>query len=271
MQIPAEILQLAAMLDDPDNNAGINLLAQLLARESELGELPALLQEDPNPLVRRRAHMLQNAIAMRQRRRVFYEMISGIREVNVFEALILLHLLWFDRDQPEEIGREVQKFLDMAAKNPLKSLEDAELFMRKLCMMPDKETTVRPESYCIGTALFHRWGATSLMMAVVYGLLADEKEFHVVQIAGEFGVADSKGNCLMGNGAWKLMNLPGGTAAEFPIQHLLRYLAATLLSCAVNSDSYRYVMSITQALTGDESENVFNEFPFPYCSSREEN
>ena len=41
MNSPCRISSLTAMLDDPDDRIGVNLLAQLLLREEELGDLPA--------------------------------------------------------------------------------------------------------------------------------------------------------------------------------------------------------------------------------------
>ena len=68
MAIPPDILRIASMLDDEDENVGVNLLAQLMERADELGDLPAVLQESRDPVVRRRAHQLQSALTMRRRR-----------------------------------------------------------------------------------------------------------------------------------------------------------------------------------------------------------
>ena len=269
MTFPPVIMQLAAMLDDRDEEVAVNIMAQLLAHEDELGELPAVLQESPDPVVRRRAHMLQNAIAMRQRRRNFFAMHHdpGLDGGGFFAALAALHLLWYDKDQPEEVADDIGSFFQSAEKYPITSLEDAEFFMRKLLFLPENETTIRPEIYCIGTVLYQRCGATSLLMGIVHALLADEERYQLVRVNGEFGVLDSRENLLLcGNGSWRLMNFTG-EAEVWDHQRLLRYLAMTLLSCAVNSDSYRYVMSITQALTGDESEHVFDDFPYPFLSN----
>lgn len=268
MTFPPEIMQLAAMLDDRDEEVAVNIMAQLLAHEDELGELPALLQENPDPLVRRRAHLLQNAIAMRYRRRGFF---AALNETELdgggfFSALTALHLLWYDKDQSDEVAEEVVNFLHTAEKFVFDSLEDVELFMRKNLFLPENETTIRPEIFCIGTVLYQHCGATSLLMGVNHALLADEERFRIVRVNGRFGLLDTeKKELLSGNGTWTLTEFDG--KAEFwTRQDLLRYLAVTLLSCAVNSDSYRYVMSITQALTGDESEHVFDSFPYPFCS-----
>jgi len=48
MAIPPDILHIASMLDDEDENVGVNLLAQLMDRADELGDLPAQLQESRN-------------------------------------------------------------------------------------------------------------------------------------------------------------------------------------------------------------------------------
>ena len=78
---------------------------------------------------------------------------------------------------------------------------------------------------------------------------------------------DDKGQILFGSGSWQLEKLDGAQPVRWSSQMLMRYIASTLLSCAVNSDSYRYVMSITRALTGDESKHVFDNFPYPFCSA----
>ena len=130
------LLQLASLLDDRDETVAVNVMAQLLAREEDLGDLPGLLQESADPLVRRRAHLLQNAITMRARRRKLNFLIASGEHDRIFEALIYLHLLWYDRDQAGDIQKEVDNFLGQAEKFPLFTLEDGEFFMRKNCFLP---------------------------------------------------------------------------------------------------------------------------------------
>lgn len=266
------VMQLAAMLDDRDEEVAVNIMAQLLAREEELGELPALLQENPDPLIRRRAHLLQNAMTMRYRRREFFAALndSELDGGGFFSALTALHLLWYDKDQADEVAGDVVKFLQEAEKFTFDSLEDVELFMRKKLFLPENETTIRPEIFCIGTVLYQHCGATSLLMGIAHALLSNEERFKIVRVNGQFGLLDEAcSQLLSGNGSWRLTEF-SGNAEYWNSRQLLRYLAVTLLSCAVNSDSYRYVMSITQALTGDESEYVFDDFPYPFCSSAAE-
>lgn len=256
------LLQLASLLDDRDETVAVNVMAQLLAREEDLGDLPGLLQESADPLVRRRAHLLQNAITMRARRRKLNFLIASGEHDRIFEALVYLHLLWYDRDQAGEIQKEVDDFLGQAEKFPLFTLEDGEFFMRKNCFLPENETTIRPECYCIGTALFQKCAASSLWMAVLYALLP-QGSCRLIRLNGQYALLGSCGNVLLGSGSWRLIPYRGG-GEEISIAQLLRYFGTTLLSCAVNSDSYRYVMSITRALTGDESEHIFDSFPYPF-------
>ena len=263
MTIPPEICQLATMLDDPDNRVALNLLAQLLAREEDLGTLPEQLRQAPDPLVRQRAKMLQHALIMRQHRRKVSQIWQDGNEPDIFAILTILHLLWFDSDSQSDIQQDIESFTGHAAKFSLQSLEDAELFMRSLCVLPEKETVIRPELYCIGSVLDQQCGATSLLLTVIRELLGREK-FQLVNIMGEFGLMDSNCRVLLGNGSWHLADCPGVEPEAWSSCQMLKYLTLTLLSCAVNSDSYRYVMSLTQALTGDESRDIYASFPYPF-------
>ncbi len=264
MAISPDILHIASMLDDADENVGVNLLAQLVNRADELGDLPALLQESPDPVVRRRAHQLQSALAMRRRRDRFYARLHS-REQDMISALEELHLLWFDRDNALELHEAVEDFCRDFRKNMDGSLESIEFFMRKCSMLPETESTIQPENFCIGTVLDRHAGATSLLLAAAHAL-AGNPALKIVRVLDEFAVYDGS-KLLLGSGSWRLCPAPGRESMEFwDIRMLLRYFAGTLLSCAVNSDSYRYVMSIAQALSGDKSEHVFDAFPYPFCS-----
>ena len=262
--IPPDILYIASMLDDRDENVGVNLLAQLLNRADELGELPALLQESTDPVVRRRAHQLQSALTMRQRRLDFHAEL-GKETPDLLTGLALLHLLWFDRDAQTELFDTVNSFVDEFRSAQPDTLEKIEFFMRQRNFLPENESTIQPENYCIGSILDRRAGSGAVLMALA-GCLAGEN-FRLVRTLDSFGIADTHGMLLLGNGSWRLCRAPGAEILEFwDSRTLLKDVASTLLSCAVNSDSYRYVMSISQAISGDESEHVFDQFPYPFSA-----
>ena len=261
-----DILHLASMLDDRDENVGVNILAQLLDRADELGDLPALLQESPDPVLRRRAHQLQSALTMRRRRQEFHARISS-PDPELLPGLEELHLLWFDRDSQTELHETVAAFISEFHHDRITSLEDIEFFMRQKNFLPENESTIKVENYCLGAILDRRTGAASVLMALVCELAGKDK-FRLVRTLDNFGIADAHGMLLLGNNSWRLCRAPDQSSMEFwDNRMLLRYVASTLLACAVNSDSYRYVMSISQAISGDESEHVFDGFPYPFCSS----
>ena len=66
MKTPDDLEKLAELLDDENEDVAINVIATLLERQDELGDLPARLQEHSDPLVRRRAHQLQAAMTFRR-------------------------------------------------------------------------------------------------------------------------------------------------------------------------------------------------------------
>ena len=78
---------LISLLDDEDETVAVNVMAELLNRESELGELLAELQEGDNPLARRRAHQLQAAITLRRRRRAFAAKLEA-QKVDLIDGLV---------------------------------------------------------------------------------------------------------------------------------------------------------------------------------------
>ncbi|MBE6379134.1 MAG: hypothetical protein E7051_10035 [Lentisphaerae bacterium] len=260
----ADILLLSGMLDDPDDRIGVGVIARLLQKEDELGDLPAMLQESSDPVIRRRAHWLQHALNMRIRRRRIREMLEKpLSEAEAVQVLVDLHLLWFDKDIPAEIGDETEEFVRRITPELTDSLDDTELLMRKLTLLPESETTVRPESYCIGTVIRQRAGAATLICAL-FGALLQKHGIVPVRVAGNFGLMDSSGNLLASGGSWHLAKTDPDTAEVWQPEKLLRYIALTLFSCSVNSDSYRYVMSFAQTLSGDETPGVFDKFPYPF-------
>ena len=139
------IIQLGSMLDDPDDRIAVDLIARLmLFSDDELGELPAVMQESSNPAVRRRAQWLQHALNMRRRRRRIRELMgNGPSGMAVIQTLLDLHLLWFDKDSPDDIESEVEEFIQAALPGVTGSLDDLELQLRKLTVFPENETTIR--------------------------------------------------------------------------------------------------------------------------------
>ena len=110
MKTPDELEKLSLLLDDEDDNVAINVIAALLDRQDELGDLPARLQESSNELVRKRAHQLQAAITFRKRRQDFAALLEA-ENPDFYAGLVLLHMLWFDRDSQVNVRADLEKFI----------------------------------------------------------------------------------------------------------------------------------------------------------------
>ena len=123
MKTPDDLEKLSLLLDDDDEEVAVNVIAALLDRQDELGDLPARLQESSNELVRRRAHQLQSAITFRKRRQEFAALLET-ENVDFFAGLVLLHLLWFDRDSQVSVASDLDKFIAESRRRPLLSLDD---------------------------------------------------------------------------------------------------------------------------------------------------
>ena len=262
MTLSSDVLLLAKMLDDPDDRIGVGVIARLLQEGEDLEELSAMLQESSDPVIRRRAHWLQHALNMRDRRRRVGEMLEQeLDEDDVIQILVDLHLLWFDKDIPSEIMDETSDFVRRIVPELTASLDDTEILMRKLTFLPEAETTIRPESYCIGTVIRQRAGSAAILCAL-FGALLQKYSIVPVRFAGNFGLMDASGNLLIAGGFWHLTKIDPASAEVWQMQKLLRYIAITLFSSSVNSDSYRYVMSFARTL--DKDERVFDKFPYPF-------
>ena len=260
----ARIKILASLLDDPDDNIAVKAIAELLKLEQSLGDLPATWQESGNPLLRKRAHQLQSALVMRQRRKALFDRLNS-GKFDFFEALVDIHLLWFDNDPRAEIANEVRQFRRKARAKKLSSLTELSLFMQQNNIAAAPESTLHPENYCIGTILADKCGAASILAALGKHLLAEPEKFTVVSIYGDFAIADSDGNVLIPAHGWQLHKDAGLRQAEkFTPGEILKFCEMNLFSCAVNSDSFRYILTIAQTISGTSGDEILQKFPYPY-------
>lgn len=263
-----EINSLLSLLDDEDESIAVNAMAELLNREAELGEALAELQESSHPLLRRRGHQLQAAITLRRRRREFIRKLQAPR-VDLIDGLIDVHLQWYDNDSRPELESLWSDFRQEAARCPLHTLEELAYFMRKSGFTAQPETTLRPENYCIGPILENHTGSAALLAAIAGAITP--APFRMVRVMGDFALYDGEGRLLVPAHDWQLCPAPGIGLCEFwDPRMLLRYASMTLFSCAVNSDSFRYVLTIAQALSGTTGDETLDYLPYPYCPADEE-
>ena len=257
-----DIERLASLLDDPDEAVAISAMAELLNREQELGDLPGALQEHENPLMRRRIHQLQSALTMIRRRRALAELLRQ-EEFDFTDALIQLHLQWFDRDSEKEIHKKMHSFCEALKHHPADSLADVGDAFAACAIVPCPVTTLKIEQYCLGAMLDDRCGAAPLWCGMICSLYPHLK-LQTVCSRGRFAVTDGK-SLLIPENNWLLSPMAAKEDLEvWPPQAIIYMAVMTLISAAVNSDSFRYILTLAQTITGNETASSLAALPYPY-------
>ena len=269
MRRKPDVSALLSLLDDEDEQVALEAMAQLLERGDEAGAELAKFQDSSEPLLRRRVHQLEAALTLRRRRREFSRRLA-LPEPEVAELLVELHLQWFDNDSQPEMLSRLEAFLAAGRSGGMRNLADVAAYMRKCGLTAERDTTLRPEDYCIGVVLYDRIGSTALLCQLGRELLRGVAAVRVVRFMGEFALWD--GNILLlPERDWRLVRSPAADELEpWDDRKVLKFAAAMLFSAAVNSDSFRYVLTIGQAVSGLPDDEVLSYLPYPYRPAPEE-
>lgn len=266
-----KINALLNLLDDENENVAVDAIAELLFRENELGDAPAHVQEHGNALARKRIHQLQAALTLRRRRRQFSELLAA-REIDLIDGLIEVHLQWFDNDSKPALEEIWRRFAEDAARFQPATFEQLSYFMRKRGMVAVAESTMQPENYCIGTIIENNTGAASVLTGLAWALAnAAGAKFRIVRMMGEFALLNDDGMLLLPRRDWEVMM--GARIQDYDFwepRTLLKFASTMLFSHAVNSDSFRYVQTIAQALAGLPDGELPRTFPYPYYPAPDE-
>ena len=256
--------RLLSLLDDDQDRNVSAVMAELLKNEAELPALLAEMQESDDPCLRRRSHQLQAILLLRRRRRNFSRLLTA-PTVDYQAMLIELHLLWFDNDSRPVLARALQELVKSSRERGVENLFQLAGFMRNAGLVAEADSTVVPENYCLGTVLRDGRGAASLLTLLAWTLLPRGQRFHPARVLGDFAIIDVKtGELLIPGHFWQLESAPKSGVVLFPPVRLLAFAALNLFSSAVNSDSYRYIWTLFQAITGSENASDLAVLPYPY-------
>lgn len=267
-QTPIDIRRIASLLDDPDEAVAISAMAELLNREPELGELPAELQESSNPLMRRRVHQLQSALTMIRRRRCLSTLLSS-DEIDFLDALTQIHLQWFDNDSETELRKKIRDFCREIKQYPCSTLQEIGDAFASCGIIAAPITTLKVEQFCLGVMLDEKNGASALWCGMICSLYP-RHNLCVIRYQGRFAVMGNT-YMLIPEDNWQLSRIPPKKEIEtWENKALLRLAVMTLFSAAVNSDSFRYVLTLAQAFTGCETADSLGSLPYPYNPESEE-
>ena len=269
MRRSPDIRSLLSLLDDEDESVALDAMAELLCRGDEVLPFLGELQDATDPLLRRRVHQLESALTVRRRRSGFSRLLSMPRP-DVRRILVELHLQWFDNDPLPEIESRLDGFVaDGRALRP-RSLDDLSAVFRKGGIVAERETTLRPENYCVGVMLADRIGSAALWALLAKLLLPEDSPVRVVRNVEEFALCDGSA-LLLPERDWRVVRAPArAELEEWSDRKVLKFAAAMLFSAAVNSDSFRYVLTIGQALSGLPDDEVLDYMPYPYRPAPEE-
>ena len=261
-----EIKALISLLDDEDETIAINAMARLLELEPYLSDELGQLQESDNPLLRKRGHQLQVALTLRARRKLFFKEIQS----DNFDFIVLLinfHLLWFDNDSEPKVFDEFIKFESSFDENSKSSLKEIAANMKLREFNVVKDTTIYPEIYCLGSILNEQIAAQSVICALLKYIMQNVTSTKIVRFMDNFGLVDDENILLLPGNNWQITKLPNDGEVEYwDFRDILKYIGLTLFSSAVNSDSFRYVLTLAQTLTGDFTLDALSSLPYPFCT-----
>lgn len=258
---------LISLLDDPDDNIAVSVMAELLKYEAEIMPLLGEMQEAENKLLRKRVQQLETIILLRNRRRNFLKKINT-DEVDIIDGLIELHLLYFDRDTPQMLLEMLHVFMQIASNNDIKNISELGNFMaRNNFAMPPEDEMLEPENYCIGPILEDRLGSDIMLctLAMIAGIDAG-LQLGMVRIAGRFSVINQSGEMISPENNWQVDRVNKLQTGDFwnDPRAVLKYASLMLFLHAVSSDNFRYVYTIAQALCGENEEFTPGFLPYPY-------
>ena len=159
--------------DDDDNIARAAIVEIIKKYQDSLPIILAELQESENTTIRRRCHQIEAYLTLRKRREILrkYIHLKNEQNLSIFDILIQLHLLWFDKDSFLELQELIKEFLidfPMETKDPLLSLTE---FMRNKKAVAVGENINDCELYLLGTVLDKHYGCSSFWAIFSLGIL----------------------------------------------------------------------------------------------------
>ena len=263
----SDFKHLLKLLDDDNEQAASLAMAELIQNDDpRLERVLRSLQETPDAKLRRRIHQMQSALIKRRNRKT---MADSLRkgEYSLLEGIVRLHLLWFDNDTRAEVLQQWQDFLQDSSVLQGCRIEKLFAFLgEKIRCVGFSKDDLNADTICLGTIL-EDGAAIDFMCCILAKLLAEawHTRMEVVQTGGEFAVLCG-GTLYYPAKQWdSIPNIHPGIHA-WTTEELLTLVASTLFTCAVATDSFRYIYTIGNCLL-DGTENILF-LPYPYGNGK---
>lgn len=263
----SELASLFKLLDDDDEQLVFQALSALLAHgDDELAPFIAEAQDNPAPQMRKHLHQLQSILALRRRRRAFAARLAD-PDTPLVDGLIEVHMQWFDNDNRADIEDEYREFLEEAAGFSPGTPETLAYYMRRSDFAtPPLDDIIFPEHFTLGPVLETGRGSDALLCAVAKALAHEHGlELKIAHLTGDFVLAAPDGRFLSPASGWKIeTGVRADGCSFFTNSRLLRYAMQCLFTYAVESDSFRYIHTLSCALTGLPAEQSLDFLPYPF-------
>ncbi len=237
------IKSLIALLEDENQKIASSALSELLKYGKEAGFLIKRFQESPNVLLRKRIHQIQAVARVRELREMLSRRLNNVHS-GLWNGLLEIHMLWFDRDIKENINELFWALLDEFKANCDFSARAVSLFMKSRGFVIPIKGDIDAEFYCIGPVLESKIGTEAVLSALVYKLLLESgKKAKIVKVKQGFGVFCYDGYVIIPND-WELIASTDGEHRECMPGEILKSIAFKLFLSTVTSDSFRYSYTI---------------------------
>ena len=265
--MPDDFKHLLKLLDDDNEQSACIAMAELLQQDDpRLERILRSLQETSDAKLRRRIHQMQSAIIKRRSRRVLADALDH-GELSLLEGIVRLHLLWFDNDTRAEVMVQWKEFLADSDRRSCTTLRKLlEYFRTKLTCPPGFPEDMNADMICLGTIL-EDGCACDFMICIILKLLGEHHgiPLDIVRFQGEFVILHD-GILYSPSHQWGTLKNPEPGIHVWETEELLSMVASMLFSCAVATDSFRYIYTIGNCLLRNRRDLQF--LPYPYGNSK---
>lgn len=256
---------LIKLLDDDSQHTASLVMAELLCHEQELDSVIMELQEAEDPKMRRRVHQLQSVLRTRRNRRSIARKLRN-SNVDLFQGLTDLHFLWYDNDSRDTVNQYWDAIVENSKKyNPV-TIDKLGYFMRKYGFRTSSKDDIEADYYSLGIVLEELIGADFMLCAIARRLAAHwGLKLKIIYLIGDFALIDEKGQVLFPKNFWKILpQIKKSTYNVWNSKQILRLATSMLFTCAVSTDSFRYIYSIGNTLAKSCGAEDLRTLAFPY-------
>ncbi|MBQ9788056.1 MAG: hypothetical protein IJW31_00450 [Lentisphaeria bacterium] len=262
---------LLKLLADSNDNIARAVMVEILKKyPTQVKTIAAELQESPNEIIRRRSHQLQSFLTLRERRLLLHNFIHKHedKELKILEALIYLHLLWFDKDSLLELKETSREFMRDFPRGSDDIFHASANFMREKKAVSIAENIADAELFLLGTVIDSHYGCSSFWCTLLLGILElyGINHIQVLKFEKSFYLFDKERQLMISpNENWQILAFDSkqGVPEKFDKFRLIKYLLSIIFANAVADDEFRYIFITGDILKSDSAKGL-SFLPYPY-------